>query len=127
MASNTDAIEKALIRAYRNIDGKLPDVANVMLTEFKEVVSTGFPPQSAPGSPPHLRTGGYRAGLAVRTAGNKITFFARGFANNLAIWLEFGTRKMAPRVHWRTHLPKIAAAHVPEAVGEAIVEGEARG
>lgn len=127
MAANSDAIEKALIRAYRNIDDKLPGVADTMLEEFKEVVSTAFPPQSAPGSPPHLRTGGYRAGLAVRTAGSKITFFARGFANNLAIWLEFGTRKMAPRVHWRSHLPRIASEHVPKTVGAAIVEGESRG
>ncbi len=127
MASNTDAIAKALLRGLRQIENDLPGVAQPMLEEFKQTVSTPFPPQSAPGSEPHLRTGGYRAGLAVRTSGKKITFFARGFANNLAIWLEFGTRKMAPRVHWRKHLPRIAAEHVPKKVGEALVKGEARG
>lgn len=127
MATNTQELAKALRRGLREVKDELPDAAEPMLRDFKTVVSTPFPPQSAPGSEPHLRTGGYRAGLAVRTAGNVITFFARGFSNNLAIWLEFGTRKMAPRVHWRKHLPRIAAEHLPKKIGAALVRGESGG
>lgn len=126
MATNTYEIAKALRRARNEVQRITPELGQKILGEFKLVVSDPYPPPSSPGEPPHLRTGAYRNGIKVKAKGGKITVYTTGFANNVGTWTEFGTRKMAARPHWRTRLPPIIETHVPPAVAEAILRGEAR-
>lgn len=124
MAENTDAIAKALQGALRAVRRGDDNVAEAILSDFREVVSVPYPPPSSPGEPPHLRTGRYRAGIKARNMASKIRIETTGFASSVGTWTEFGTRKMAARPHWRTRLPEIVARHLPPKVVEMILRGE---
>lgn len=125
MARNSHAVEHALTRGLRSVRREVSDTGNGVLRKFKEAVSAAYPPASTPGAPPHRRTGEYAQSLSVRSSGDQIVIFTKG-SGNKAVWLEFGTRKMAARPHWRTRLPRIAADVVPRRIGAALVKGEIR-
>ncbi len=73
-----------------------------MTAELKESISEPYPPASAPGEPPHLRTGQLAAGIGSRVTrqanGSQLTIFSMRVGRSIVPRaLEFGTSRMAAR------------------------------
>jgi hypothetical protein len=66
VVKNADAIERALRAGDRRVKDSLGRYGDAILRDFRLSVSVPYPPPSAPGTPPHLRTGEYRLALAHR-------------------------------------------------------------
>jgi len=68
-------------------------VASEMEEVIRESIDDPYPPVSAPGQPPHRRTGYLHDETTVRAEGKTIKVRTPQYG----IWLESGTRKMAAR------------------------------
>jgi hypothetical protein len=129
VVKNADAIERALRAGDRRVKDSLGRYGDAILRDFRLSVSVPYPPPSAPGTPPHLRTGEYRLALAVKKRGTAVVLYARtNAANSLATWLEWGTHRngrpfMLPRPHWRTVPAPSALAH-RDIITRALLAGE---
>ena len=99
------------------------DMACIFLVgEVKKEISIGFPPPSAPGQPPHVRTGIYRSSITFETndigaqgkyqneSGDLVPYSGSkvqskdpeghvGTNTFYGPYLELGTSKMSPRPH----------------------------
>ena len=73
-----------------------------------EKISTSCPPHSDPGMPPNVETGNLRRNIAWETPSYLRRRIGTGVGNassvGYAMWLEFGTRTMAPRPFLRPSL-----------------------
>jgi hypothetical protein len=116
------AIRDALIRAREGIAVDLAVEGEVIVEDLHLSLSVPYPPPSAPGAFPHLRTGDLRASYDSQVDGTTLEI---GSTQKYAVYLEFGTRKMAPRPHLRP----IVARHMDglrARVGDGIERREAR-
>lgn len=87
-----------LVKATRAATSKALDVvAREMTAELKDLLNTSHPPASAPGSPPHRRTGTLRSKTEVIRNGRKLIVRT----TQVGIFLEGGTQNMAARPHIR--------------------------
>jgi hypothetical protein len=101
----------------------LDEIGQEMVDDWKESVSEPYPPASAPGHPPHLRTGNLRDSI-----GHDVDEQQGGAALNLYCSadyffdLEFGTFKMAARPSARPLLarwePKLESEYVKRVSGK---------
>jgi hypothetical protein len=84
----------------------------VLRDDVRALISTPYPPPSAPGEPPHLRTGNLRESythVVERSYDPGPTLYV-GSNVRQARYLEYGTSRMAPRPHlraaWWAFLPR---------------------
>lgn len=112
-ASNLEAVIKA---GAKRSEAALAVIGVMITNQVKIIITQTFPPQSAPGTPPHLRTGGLRQSYKFevqpaqegRVANVKVysdqSVLQPVPPNKRAIYasyLEFGTSKMRARPHLR--------------------------
>lgn len=92
--------DKALEREAIKLENIIVEILGDSITR------TGVPgPQtqrSAPGEPPAPQTGAYEASFGHEKV--KMLEYQVGTNDKRAVWLEFGTSKMAPRPHMRPAL-----------------------
>jgi hypothetical protein len=85
------------------------------------LLSGAYPPPSAPGTPPHSRTGGYKASFR---AVSPDPYTARiGTSEMLGIWLEKGTHTKHGGVKMlaRPHFVLFATTTFPEEVRKEVI------
>lgn len=67
-------------------------------SRWKELISGAYPPPSAPGTPPHLRSGRLRGSISWALGEDAVSMFAViGTDVEYAAYLEQGTPRMAAR------------------------------
>ncbi len=95
---NVAALE-AYFRSPNNGVGRdLARRAVAVESRWKELISGAYPPPSAPGTPPHLRSGRLRASINWSLGEDGISMFAVIGTNVVyAPYLEQGTGRMAAR------------------------------
>lgn len=79
-------------------------------SKTKSTRGFGFHVPSRPGDPPAIDTGLYQSSIQVDASGAKGKTPVALIGTKLAYgrWLEFGTRHMAARPHWRPQIKKMA-------------------
>lgn len=93
-ATNTGAIAEALTNERAAVPVGVAASAEPIQAFIEAKVSIPYPPASAPNTPAHLRTGKYRRGWDVRASNLTLTIKN---PVKYAVYLEFGTRRMAKR------------------------------
>jgi len=71
-----------------------------LVSEIQDSLGTAYPPASAPGDPPHLRTGVLRRSVRIEEVGDDYVKVSAGGVGDLApyaVHLEYGTSRMQPR------------------------------
>lgn len=71
-----------------------------MTAEIRKTISRPYPPASAPGTPPHRRTGNLRASVQLRVIGRSDKAAIGAYWGEMVEYaphLEFGTVNMSPR------------------------------
>lgn len=104
------------------------ELGNDSVRIIKGLISLPYPPASQPGEPPHRRIGRLREGYT-----SKVTDFSDyveveiSSSVEYSVYLEYGTRHMAPRPHFRpamevakTSIPVLVATHVELAVAAEV-------
>lgn len=81
--------QRAIGRAFRQVAGELESYIR------GEWVSTPFPPPSEPYTPPHLRTGSFRAGVRVSGSEKGLTISS---TEPYGAYLEHGVKRAARQV-----------------------------
>lgn len=74
-------------------------VGEEILADLQRTVGKGYPPASAPGQPPHRRTGELQNSFTVRLEGEgsaDVVMYIESTADHSA-YLEYGTSRMAAR------------------------------
>ena len=81
----------------------LKQTGDQLVRDLRAVVDVPYPPASAPGRPPHKRSGRLRAMLGARVVGDKafVGSSARRGSAPYPKFLEEGTSNMAPRPYLR--------------------------
>ena len=102
------AVKVPVLKTMRAIDRKLDlplgQAANYMAGVAREMVRVPYPGPSAPGFPPHLRTGNLRSGItSFKKRKNLYLVQASALKGgfNYAQALEYGTKRMRPRPYMR--------------------------
>jgi HK97 gp10 family phage protein len=86
---------------------RMTAAAIVVRDSVKVSLSTSYPPASAPGSPPHLRTNRLRSSIAYEVTEGPRGIEARVGTNvQYALALELGTSRMAARPFLRPALAR---------------------
>lgn len=100
------------LKKLEELKGKIPQVrerytrtkAQEVVFEMKyRLIITFYPPASAPGDPPHIRTGNLKRSIErgeTKTSGTEsvtLISIGKGLNRDYAKFLEFGTRYMAAR------------------------------
>jgi hypothetical protein len=112
----------------------------MITNQVKILITQQFPPQSAPGTPPHLRTGGLRLSYRWEPGGEEGNRHVVIFSDTetrqpvppgrpviYASYIEWGTSLMAPRPHFRPAVEMIRPL-IPGILGQAWSRGvEGRG
>lgn len=122
-AKNANAIAKALRAEKRVLPPALQEAGDNARNALRAVLSVPYPPPSAPGTPPHSRTGGVRDSFRSPLINAKT--IRLGTANKIALYLEAGTHshktghvKMAPRPFF----VKFATTVFPQKVRESLIK-----
>ncbi len=110
MATNFIWRGSAVQQAIRGHTAKLVEAAAIIVeNRAKELITEPYPPASAPGQPPHRRTGRLRASIS-HSAVDQSTLTVRVGTNvKYGMYLELGTRKMAARPWLRPALAQSKA------------------
>lgn len=90
-------ISRVMATVDKEVESKLEDKAKEGVEVIKGLL--GSPGKSSPGAPPGLQTGAYRDSISYK----KVSEFDYQIYTDspLGSILEFGTRNMAPRPHFR--------------------------
>lgn len=125
MATPKQAAEnlEAVIRAGAKASERSLHVIGMLITnQVKVNITRAFPPASAPGRPPHLRTGGLRqsykfdvnpargrrvASVSIGSDASTVQPVPPGKPVVYASYVEFGTSRMAARPHLRPAVDQI--------------------
>ena len=75
---------------------------------IRQAISTPYPPASAAGQPPHLRTGELHGSVDYYVTANGVSadLTLRATADH-AVYLEFGTQNMAARPFMRPEIARV--------------------
>ena len=96
------ALAEVLKAGRSGVNEDLAQGGILVLLDLRLHLSTPWPPPSAPGADPHLRTGdlmrSYRAKVLKNRTGAELTISS---SIDYSVYLEFGTRHMAARPHLR--------------------------
>jgi len=87
--------EAFMQRMEAQYDARLGRAAEIVAAKQREFINTPYPPASSPGESPHKRTGNLQAKVAVTKPAPLVRRI--GSSAFYALFLELGTRKMAPR------------------------------
>lgn len=91
---NAGAINTAVYNERKAVPDGVKASAEPIQAYLEAKVATPYPPPSTPGNPAHLRTGKYMRAWNVKAADVTLTITNTA---GYAVFLEFGTRKMAAR------------------------------
>lgn len=99
----------------------------IVSAEVTRSLSTGFPPASSPGDPPHHRSGDLRRSVFDRVTESRPGRFEGtvGVRAEHGIHLEFGTRRMAARPFLRPALDEFRPRY--QGVMRTAIEASLRG
>lgn len=86
-------IPRLIKRERRATSRGLDDTLKEMRREIRNKIGDPYPPASAPGTPPHRRTGYLRRNVKVKRKGRDFWVSVPQYG----IWLDGGTRRMAER------------------------------
>ena len=122
------AIARALA-AGAKAEPDLPKIGILWVNAVRVILSQpgsgrmyGSHQASAPGQPPAVDTGAYRASWTHRALGLSVSMYpdlpAGDDPAGLGGWLEYGTSKMAARPHAR-----VASAQVAPLIGRVVADG----
>ena len=114
--------EKAPERIKQHIARGLLEFSARVVETIQESISTAYPPPSAPGEPPHLRTGALRRSAQIESVDEEGVTISVGGENTGAPYaaaLEFGTARMAPRPFVQPVL-NVAVFEAADIVKEAV-------
>lgn len=128
--------EELLTQARAAMRDRLVAAALIVGNHAKRLVSSRYPPASAPGDPPALRTGQGRASIGYRTSADSRTVepvpipqesaegvsVMVGSAVDHMVYLELGTATIAPRPWLRR-----AAVEMRERVRDVLKGGQDSG
>jgi HK97 gp10 family phage protein len=115
------SLEDKLDKIIARVADELTEFTAEVAGDIRDEISTQYPPASAPGTPPHRRTGNLRAstfGLPAERAGDLLT----GVVDNdafYATYLENGTSRMAARPFFQPARDKWLPQWRDRAVGAA--------
>lgn len=105
---NWERYEREMRATFRR---RITAAAIVVRDAAKASLSTAGPPASAPGQPPHLRTGRLKTSIAYEVTESSRGVEARVGTNvQYALHLELGTSRMAARPFLRPALANSRAA-----------------
>lgn len=110
MKNNQPVLANALNRIIKHIKDGMNQTADDTIELIDGEISSKFPPASAPGEPPHMRSGELKASnrSEVDSVENKVTIKVSN-TSSYAGYLEFGTEKMAPRPFFRPAMDEVPA------------------
>jgi HK97 gp10 family phage protein len=123
-------IQEHLSKLDRVVNKAVDDALEKMGTDAEGLIRASlmipYPPPSAPGSPPHRRTGKLSGSYKHEVSGGGGTHVLKvGSGVFYAPYLEFGTRYMAPRPHLKPGFT-VATVNLRAKIVRAIAEAEAR-
>lgn len=111
--ATTDIFRKAQELLQARVKPAFADGVHAVTGGIKQDLAINYPPASTPGNPPARRTGSLQDGIAddIRADGTLATVYSnRAFGSeDVPVWLEFGTKKMAPRPYMRPGMQSTSA------------------
>lgn len=116
-------ITDILMQQIRNgVTDGLYAVRNQFVSDVEKSISDAYPPASAPGSPPHMRTGELFAGVGGEVVSSQDFIELTLFDDvHYAIYLEEGTSKMAARPFFNpafSRTAKMITGDISKAIGK---------
>lgn len=92
-------IDEIMADIGRQVKGIMETLGPEMVEDVREYIGEPYPPASAPGQPPHKRSGELAASVSYRVVelGPNVYTLELEVAAEHAVYLEEGTATMAPR------------------------------
>jgi hypothetical protein len=84
---------RVIRRVGKGVTAAFREISQEMTESLRRKIDKPWPPPSTPGTPPHRRTGFLQDSTEAVTRGRTIVIRTPQYG----IWLEGGTRNMAPR------------------------------